>query len=78
MTLDLDDRLRLHEGADFPAVAGPRSEHRPAMVFVTALRAALRYAGRLLPRLRTGRLAPRPSVFLGEDHPGGRHLRGPP
>lgn len=81
MTLSFVDLVRLQECSDFPAVAGPRSDRRdcPAAI-VTALRAVGRRAGSFLPGLGAGRdlLQPRPLHFRENEHPDGRHLRGPP
>jgi hypothetical protein len=76
-----DEIFRLSEGSDFPAIAGPRSDHHLLPAAVTALRASLRRIGVSLPGLGAGRhdlLQPRPLLFGGDDHSDGRHLRGPP
>lgn len=72
--MTIDHRLRLSEGSDFPAIAGPRSDRTLFLVaVVTALGPFLR---RFLPKLGPGRHA-RPAPFGGDDAEG-RHLRGPP
>lgn len=78
--MTIEHRLRTSEGSDFPAVAGPRSDRDRSPSIVTALRAVGRRVGFFLPRLGAGRdlLQPRPLHFGGDDHPDGRHLRGPP
>jgi hypothetical protein len=72
--MTIEQRLRLSEGSDFPAAAGPISDRSiPFPPVVTAL------LGRFLPSLGPGnRSDARPVPFGGEGEPEGRHLRGPP
>ena len=67
--MTIEHRLRLADGSDFPAIAGP-----PSGQLTSAVTALL---GRFLPSLGPGRDAC-PVPFGGEGEPNGRHLRGPP